>query len=272
MGNYQKILMISDLHLQSRGRKIIGLDPVVRFQECLSHAARHHCDADRMIFLGDLTHDGSPGAYRILRDLIADAPWPVTFLLGNHDRRSNFLAQFPDTPTTPTGFVQDVYDTPQYRLISLDTLDEDAPDRHSGLLCAERLEWLDHALQTANSRRVILFLHHPPFESGFDGMDAIKLRNADALYQILERHSPVGLMIAGHIHRSMSGVCKGIPFKVFKSTCHQMPMLLDQSGSGHSVDEPGAYGILLLKDAGPVVHTEDFALANQDVSLDHTSA
>jgi mRNA degradation ribonuclease J1/J2 len=39
-----------------------------------------------------------------------------------------------------------------------------------------------------------------------------------------------------------------------------MPMILGDHDPSLSIDEPGAYGLLLLSDTGVVVHTEDFSL------------
>ena len=144
----------------------------------------------------------------------------------------------------------------------LDTLDEEAPDIHSGLLCEERLQWMEDALGSAGDCNRIVFTHHPTFETGFQGMDDIGLRNRVDVANRLSRHANLRQIISGHVHRTVSGSTNGIPSAVFKSPCHQMPMLLGDAGSSHSsVDEPGAYGILLLRDDDAIVHTEDFALA-----------
>jgi hypothetical protein len=96
-------------------------------------------------------------------------------------------------------------------------------------------------------------------------MDGISLQNRDAFFQTLLRGN-IGYVFAGHVHRTISSSVQGIPMTIFKSTCHQMPMLLGQDGFGHSVDEPGAYGIVLIDDARVVVHFEDFTLPDQSIA------
>ncbi|MDJ0638290.1 MAG: phosphodiesterase [Paracoccaceae bacterium] len=253
-----KLLVMTDLHLTDGSKTIIGLDPFQRLRQGLDHALRNHPDADRLLLLGDLTHFGQTVSYQALRDALNDLPWPISFLLGNHDRRSTFRKVFPETPVDPNGFVQSAVDLDDVRLITLDSLDETANPAHSGILCDDRMAWLKAQLSEAD-RPCLVFVHHPPFESGFVGMDAIRLRNDRAFLDLIAQHN-VSHVFAGHIHRTITAKAAGVPVTVFKSTCHQMPMLLGEAGSTHSVDEPGAYGIVLTNGPDCVVHFEDFGL------------
>jgi 3',5'-cyclic AMP phosphodiesterase CpdA len=256
-----KLLVMTDLHLTDGSRQIIGLDPMERLRAVLDHACSHQPDADRLLLLGDLTHFGQTASYKALRDVLADAPWPVSFLLGNHDRRTNFQHVFPNVPVDTAGFVQSTIDLPDMRLVTLDSLDENARPAHSGWLCAARLNWLDAALASAD-KPCLVFLHHTPFRTGFDGMDAIWLRNANAFLDVIRRHT-VTHVFAGHIHRTIHASIGGVPITVFKSPCHQMPMRLGQRGTDNSIDEPGAYGIILSDGPNAVVHFEDVGLPAQ---------
>lgn len=254
-----KILVMTDLHITVPPETIIDLNPVERLREGLAHAARLHPDADHLMLTGDLTHEGSAAQYQALKPLLADLPWPVTMLMGNHDLRGPFCATFPDAPVTADGFVQSVVDLPDVRLINLDTLDTEAAVEHAGRLCPARLNWLEQVLRDAGDKPCLLFLHHPPFDTGFNGMDGIGLVNADELLALTGQYN-VRHIFAGHIHRTITATVQNQSMTVFKSTCHQMPMILGQEGFGHSVPEPGAYGIILTNGQDVVVHTEDFTL------------
>ena len=256
----QKVLVFTDLHILPDGGTIIGLDPAARFELALDHALAHHPDAARIVIAGDLTHTGAPAEYARLRALLSDCPLPVSLMLGNHDRRDAFNAAFPDHPRMAEGFCQQWHDLGDHRLILLDTLDEHAPDLHSGWLCPARLDWLDAALSGAAGRHVTIFTHHPPIDTGFAAMDDIGLRNRDALLSRLTRHGTVAQIISGHIHRAISGSAAGLPTAIFKSPCHQMPMQLDSPDCHLSIDEPGAYGLLLMMKTGVVVHAQDVGL------------
>ncbi|MEL6960489.1 MAG: phosphodiesterase [Pseudomonadota bacterium] len=254
----KKVLVLTDLHLKARGGTIIGLDPVTRFEEALQAATSAHPDAAAVILTGDLTHSGRVEEYEVLRDVLRTCPSPVHLMLGNHDNRATFRSVFPKHPVTPDGHVQQVIDLGGHRLILLDTFD-DAPDPpHAGRLCDRRLAWLKAALDGADGRQPVVFAHHPPMTVGIAGMDPIRLTNGETLLSLLAPTS--AHLVCGHLHRTVSGVARGVPFTIFKSTCHQGLLDLDDPDSTLSVAEPAAYGLLLLTPGQVIAHSEDIGL------------
>ncbi|RED11036.1 phosphodiesterase [Pontivivens insulae] len=253
-----KLIVMTDLHVTT-GAPIIGIDPLARVEEALRHAGSHHPDAAGLVVTGDLVHSADQTEYDRLAPVLATAPWPVWVIPGNHDRRAPLRRSFPNAPRDAAGFMQAVVDLPDARLILLDTLDETDGAGHSGFICSARMEWLSDQLAQADTRPTLVFLHHPPFRTGFDGMDAIGLRNAKELRAVLHAGG-VAHVFSGHIHRTITASVDGLSLSVFKSPCHQMPMLLGEPGHGHSIAEPGAYGIVCVNSDGIVVFTEDFSL------------
>lgn len=254
----QKILFFSDLHVCTPGERIIGLDPSARFEMALKAALTDHPDASAIILLGDLTHHGHPDEYRELDRIVSEIETPIIPMMGNHDRRDAFIAQFPGAPRMPTGHVQHCFDIGNYRVITLDSLDG-PPYRsghHAGRLCPDRIAFLENALSTRNDRHAIVCMHHPPFDTGILGMDMIKLEDSDAVLGLLARHGNLQL-ICGHIHRTINGQTNGVPWTIFKSPCHQGLIDLDTPNSHLSTDEAGAYGLALLTDAGLIIHHQD---------------
>lgn len=246
MTEMTKLIVLTDLHIRAPGETIIGLDPIARFRAALDQAVADHPDAAGLVVAGDLTNEGSDVEYGALRAALPARTPPIHWMLGNHDRRAAFRRAFPDAPTDPAGFVQQVVDLPGWRLILLDTLDEKAPDMHSGLLCADRLAWLDSALAGAAGRLPLVFAHHPPVETGFAGMDMIALRNgADLMARLTAAKVP--LLVCGHVHRFMTVASGAVPVTIFKSTCHQMPLEFGPSSIHAATADPGGYGLLLLR-------------------------
>ncbi len=173
-----KLLVFTDLHI--KGDTIIGLNPVARFKDGLTHALAHHGDAQGIVLMGDLTHGVTTVEYELLKAIFADVPLPITFMMGNHDRRDAFMEVFPQATLDNNGFVQRSFDIGDWRGIALDTLDGPPyPDGlHSGRLCGDRLTWLADQLAQAKDKPVVLFTHHPLGDIGFPIMDRIKLTNA----------------------------------------------------------------------------------------------
>ncbi len=182
-------------------------------------------------------------------------------MLGNHDRRDAFLQVFPDAPQSPSGHIQHVMDLGHHRIITLDSLD--APpyvtDHHSGRLCADRLGFLAGALDGCKGRHALVCIHHPPFDTGIVGMDRIKLANGAGFLDLLAGHGNLHL-ICGHIHRTISGSTRGVPWSILKSPCHQGVLALETPNAHLSSNGPGAYGIALLTEGGVVLHSEDVGL------------
>ena len=265
-----KLIIFTDLHMVPEGTTIIGLDPYQRLANGIEHVNRYHADADRVIFTGDLTHYADRVSYERLKRLIDQLTPPVAITIGNHDRREVFLDTFPDAVADENGFVQQAIDFPDCRAILLDTLfapPYDYPTSHVGVLCAKRLAWLDRQLAEAGDKPALLFMHHPPHRTGFTGMDMIRLANETEFYALVKRHGNVRHIFAGHVHRTISGSSRGIPFSIFKSPVHQQPMPFDTPDTSLSVDEPAAYGIAVVTDDGVLVHTEDYEIARRDATI-----
>ena len=64
------------------------------------------------------------------------------------------------------------------------------------------------------------------------------------------------------MHRTISGSYEGIPFSTFKSTVGQMPMLFDTMDFHMEVNEPSAYGIIMIGSRTVLVQSEDFELSD----------
>jgi 3',5'-cyclic AMP phosphodiesterase CpdA len=267
----QKLLVMTDIHIVAEGQRIIGLDPMARFRTALDAAMRDHPDAAALIIMGDLTHHGTDEQYARLVAALAGLPVPVIPMIGNHDRREAFQAAFPDAPRTASGHVQHILDLPQHRAITLDTLDGPPylERRHTGRLCPDRMDWLRQALTGADGRRPLVFAHHPPQMIGIPGMDAISLADGDAVLDLLAQHG--AHLFCGHAHRTVSGSTRGVPWTMFKSTCHQGVLDFVTPNCALSVIEPGAYGVLLLTGDGVIAHSQDVGI-DAEVQIDNASS
>ncbi len=263
-GVLTKVIVFTDLHLQIPPR--VGRpDPCARLRSALDHARRNHPDAALYIFCGDLAEHGDAAAYAALRGELAAAGAPQALMLGNHDDRAAFFEAFPEAPRDPDGFAQQTIDLPQARLILLDTLADPIVDPDSaaaGALGDRRLAWLRAQLAAPAGRPTVIFMHHPPHDTGLATMDRHKLRDGDDFFAAIEG-APVRHIVCGHVHRTVSGSARGVPFSIFKSLgAHQFPMIFDPFDTWVEADEPVAYGVILLTEDGVLAHTEDFEITD----------
>ncbi|MFD2141345.1 phosphodiesterase [Ancylobacter oerskovii] len=248
--NAIKIIQVSDLHLVMPGGALQGSDPLLRLEDCIADLNRHHGDADLVVFSGDLTDDGEPGAYAALATRLAALEAPYRLMMGNHDQRAAFAATFPDAAGAD-GFVQAAVDLGGWTAVLLDTHE---PGHVEGRLCETRLGWLDGALVGAGN--ALIFLHHPPAAIGIPSLDGSRLAEPEGLAAVLRRHGNVRHLFAGHVHRRASGAWHGIPFATVRSTNHQSALAF--SGPHRVSFEPPAYAVILAGEEGIVVHEQEF--------------
>jgi len=261
-----KIVVFTDLHYRTDGADLL-VDPDASLAAGIEHVNKHQQDADLVVFTGDIAHTGEEQSYLDFKSRIASLTPPHALMIGNHDKREVFQQVFPEAPKDENGFVQQIIDHDDCRLILLDTLNAppyDYPNFHFGNLCEHRLEWLRQALSSAGEKRCIIFMHHPPHETGFVSMDMIRLQNGTEFYEIVKAAGNVAHIVAGHVHRTISGSHEGIPFSIFKSTTTQMPMLFDVMDFHLETPEPPAYGIIDVRPQSVLVHTEDYGLSDLD--------
>ena len=209
-----KFVILTDTHFVPRGRKLYGLDPAERLAVAVETINATHRDISFVIVTGDLAHWGEQAAYASLAGVLGALDAPTILMMGNHDKREAFRTEFAGADRDANGFVQGVHIFDAAAIVTLDTLNEETPD-HAGILCEARLGFLAEALASAPADRpLLLFQHHPPFDSGLRYMDTIKLANGEAEWDVIARTRKPDYMFMGHLHRPIAGSWRGIPFHI----------------------------------------------------------
>jgi 3',5'-cyclic AMP phosphodiesterase CpdA len=250
------IAQLTDLHIKPPGRKAYGVvDTAAMLRAAVASVLAQRPVPDIVLLTGDLTDAGRPEEYALLRELLAPLQRPVYAIPGNHDDRAAMRAGFADHAYLPqTGdFLHYVVDDHPVRLIGLDTV---IPGEAGGALCAERLAWLERALAAAPARPTVVFLHHPPFDTGIAHMDKIGLAGAPALAALVRRHPQVERVLAGHLHRAIQARWAGTIASTAPSPAHIVTLDLTPEGPASFALEPPGYQLHLVTPAGGIVsHT-----------------
>jgi 3',5'-cyclic-AMP phosphodiesterase len=209
---------------------------------------------DVTIVTGDLVDHGEAAEYDHLRSLLAPLRMPVFVIAGNHDSREPLRQAFAADGYLPTeGFLHYTVEDYPLRLVALDT---SIPGEHRGILCEERLGWLDAALEAAPDRPTLLLMHHPPFRTGITYMDGYGLKNATAFAEIIARHRQIERIACGHLHRSIDRRFAGTVAGTAPSTAHQIQLDLRPGERLHFRFEPPGYQLHLWEaETGLVTHT-----------------
>jgi 3',5'-cyclic AMP phosphodiesterase CpdA len=248
------IAQITDMHIKPEGALAYRRVDTAGF---LARAVDHilHLDPrpDVVLATGDLVDRGTAEEYQRLRHLLAPLPMPVYLIPGNHDDREAMRREFADQSYMPRdGFIQYVIDDGPVRLIALDTL---LPGSGGGIMDAERIAWLDARLAEARTKPTLIFMHHPPFKTGIAYMDTIGLDGADALAEVVRRHSHVERVACGHVHRSIQSRWAGTVASTAPSTAHQVVLdVREDADLGFTLEPPG-YALHLWREGlGLVSH------------------
>jgi len=203
------IAQISDLHITPPGVLAYGrVDTAAALTRSIDTLNRLSPQPDLVVISGDIANSALPEEYERAKTLLEKLQMPFAAIPGNHDRRIPMRKILPDpgygAPESALNAVR--------RIGGLDILliDSTVPGAPHGELDAATLAWLDGALAASATRPALLFLHHPPFNTGIVYTDAMRLRNADALAALLKRYPRALLVAAGHVHRAAQTVFAGI--------------------------------------------------------------
>jgi 3',5'-cyclic-AMP phosphodiesterase len=233
------LAQVSDTHITEKDRLAYGrVDTAAHLTRAVDHLGRLTPRPDVVLATGDLVDLGRPDEYRHLRELLAPLTMPVYLIPGNHDDRAALIEEFPDHAYLPrAGFLQYVVDRDPVRLVMLDTL---VPGQAGGLVCAERLAWLEARLAEATDRPTVIVMHHPPFDTGIRGMDRMGLAGAEALGEVVRRHPQIERILCGHLHRPIQVRWCGTVASTAPSTAHQVWLDLRDDGALGFIMEPPA--------------------------------
>jgi len=236
-----RLVQLSDLHLRAPGKRLYRqVDTADALARAIARINALVPRPDLVILSGDLANAGSADEYAPLRAKLALLPVPYALMAGNHDDRVQLRAAFPQQPWADATLAVQRRETAAGDLLLLDTL---VPGEEGGTVGAAQFDWL--MAQVRDDRDSLLFLHHPPVATGIAGMDAIRLTDAAALDDWLQRHPRVRALFCGHVHRAIFTLFAGRPLAIAPSPAHQIA--LDLSGDAAALawtDEPG--GMLLI--------------------------
>lgn len=191
-------------------------------QEALETALEHFLslDLDFVLIPGDLTQHGERENHRWLADRLAQLPWPVYVVPGNHDmpypdRRSDgtrdhiapgeFAGIYQtfgyDDPTQPY-YWQEL--APGLRLIGLNSNQFDADGHSIGAIDEVQMDWLDRLLAEAYDGISWVMIHHNVIEhlprQGEHPLGQRYMLNRAADLRDRLSRAGVSLIWTGHLH------------------------------------------------------------------------
>lgn len=171
---------------------------------------------DFLLIPGDLTQHGEPDNHAWLSDRLAQVPFPVYVIPGNHDVpvpcRDGYSIGWSEFPGYYRGYgygnSDRLYYTcellPGVRLIALNSNQFDREGVQIGAVDGEQLRWLEAVLADSPAKLHLVMIHHNviehlPNQTLHPMGQRYMLRQAETLLQIL-RAGGVKLVFTGHLH------------------------------------------------------------------------
>lgn len=214
------IIQLSDLHLTPDGQPLYGVvDTEAAFRAALERVRGLEPKPDLLLLTGDLANGGALSAYRRIEAALTALQLPYALLPGNHDSRTELRAVFQGHAWAGEPLCCLRQDWPAGTLLLLDST---VLGEEWGEIGEAQLNWLEAACP--GDRPVLLCLHHPPFDIGVPGMDAIRCRGEGRLSAWLERRPQVEALLCGHVHRLVATTFAGRPALTAPSTAHQIAL------------------------------------------------
>ncbi|HJP20425.1 MAG: phosphodiesterase [Alphaproteobacteria bacterium] len=251
------IAQISDLHISGpEGRPDLDYATADHLARCVVHLNALDPRPDLVMASGDLVDQGSAEEYRRLAAILKDLELPWRLLPGNHDQPELLRQTFADHDYLPAEgpFLHYVIEDGPLRILALDT---HMPGQVGGGLCDERLDWLAARLEEGAERPTLIFMHHPPFESGIELMDRNGyLTDRAKLGAIIAVYPNIVRIACGHLHRPVTMGWQGTVVTVAPGAAHQLGLDLRPDGDVTVVLEPPACQLHVWKpDIGLITHT-----------------
>ena len=232
------LAQISDLHFLPHGTLAFGrVDVAGCLERAIDHLAALQPRPDAVLISGDLTNDGDTAVWAELTGVLARLDAPVYPLPGNHDDRELMRAAFAHLDLfAAEGPLCFAVELGPLRLIGLDSL---VPSDPAGELGAEQLAWLDARLSEAAQTPTLVALHHPPFPTGIDHMDAMMLADGAALAVVIGRHTQVERVLCGHVHRTVQCRFAGTIAQIAPGVAHAVQLSLAGAPARWIMEPPG---------------------------------
>ena len=232
------LIQISDTHLMAQATSdFVNVNPEQSFLAVLDDIQARYPHAHALLHTGDLAQEAVTSTYARYLNQIAQLAMPSFQVPGNHDD----IRFFPFYQHQNTAHVID------FDSWSLVLLNSAVPHQVDGWVNEDQLEQLDALLSARPEQHIVLGCHHHPFAMQSNWIDQHKLKNSQALTDVLARHSNVKVVLFGHVHQESWHQWQGIEFFSSPSTCVQFKPKSEDFALGK--EAPG-YRVLHLKHDG----------------------
>ena len=209
-----RLVQFTDLHLYGAvDGQLRGVATLPSLEATVAAAKRRLDSWDATLLTGDLVQDDASGYARV-REQFGTSDVPVYCIPGNHDEPAAMRAALAARPFQIGGSA--VHG--EWLLVMLDSY---LHGKAAGRLGESELARLDTALAAHPDHHALVCLHHHPVPMLSRWLDSVSLENPAALFEVLDRHQNVRVLLWGHVHQAWEGSRNGVRLLCTPSTCAQ---------------------------------------------------
>lgn len=213
------VIHLTDPHIPSDPEGTIQGVPAVKSLKSVLEMVQKECpDPDLLVWTGDLANEGASAGYENFLETLGAWKERSRFLPGNHDNRETLRAFLPGIGGERDAPVAFRFSLGNWRLIGLDS---HVPGKEHGELSPNQISGLRFWLEENPGFPTLLFLHHPPIPVG-SWMDAMGMKNPDALHDLVAGNPDIRAIFTGHVHHVFEGRFAGVPVYTTPSTAYQI--------------------------------------------------
>ncbi len=218
-----RMIQITDPHLGEAGEDTLGIDVRANFLNALEAARALY--PDQIVLTGDLCfRHGNQNVYRWVKQQMDELEIPYELISGNHDDPALLADIFGKTQYLRRDEIFFAQNAEGFPIIFLDTT--------TGRMSWQQQEWLNDQLQQIDCE-VIVFMHHPPLQSGVPYMDQnYPLHNMADVQAIFFAHPHPLTVFCGHYHVEKTIHQHNVTVHITPSTFYQ----IDQFSEAFQVD------------------------------------
>ncbi len=239
-----RIVQITDSHLfREEDGRLLGMNTRKSLGMVLELVRERSPDFDVLLATGDLSQDHSPESYQAFLDAMLSLHPPAMYWYpGNHDDVPCIRALLGQNSPV----LQRVVIHEPWQLVLLDST---IPGKVPGHLGETEIQALDQALAARPDLHTLVCFHHQPVPVGCRWLDTQKIKDADALFEVIDRHANVRGILWGHVHQHIDRERQGVRLLATPSTCVQFA----PDSEDFAVDsEPPGYRWLELQADGSI--------------------
>jgi Icc protein len=215
-----KVIQFTDCHLGPiASETLLGLNTDQSLEDVLQLIQKNESHIDQLVCTGDVASAGHVDCYLRFHQLVRHYfEEPLAWLPGNHDS-----AEIMSLSAKSLSIESRMVSVGNWLIVLLDS---SVPEQVYGHLEASELDFLSYVLRHNHENKpVMICLHHQPVNVGSEWIDQYTVRNANALYELIDRYPQVKIISWGHVHQEFESMRKGVQHFATPSTCVQFKPL-----------------------------------------------